>query len=87
MKDLKSLSGDITLNYGDGLLDLNPPATNDEMEELKIALGVDLPDDFISVLKILMVKRRINWLFDSQEFGYQHIIIIEEFNTWKNCRN
>lgn len=40
----------LTHNYSDGLLDLNPPATNAEIEELTKVIGVDLPDDFISVL-------------------------------------
>ncbi|CAM3447951.1 SMI1/KNR4 family protein [Arcobacter aquimarinus] len=74
----------LTLNYSDGLLDLNPPATNEEIEELKNALGVDLPDDFISVLKIHNgQKGDLAWLFDSQEF-LSTKRIIEEFNTWKN---
>lgn len=74
----------LTLNYSDGLLDLNPPATNEEIEELKNALGVDLPDDFISVLKIHNGQKGDSaWLFDSQEFLSTHRII-EEFNTWKN---
>ena len=71
-------------NYSDGLLDLNPPATNEEIEELKNALGVDLPDDFISVLKINNGQKGDSaWLFDSQEF-LSTKRIIEEFNTWKN---
>lgn len=74
----------LTLNYSDGLLDLNPPATNEEIEELKNALGIDLPDDFISVLKIHNGQKGDSaWLFDSQEFLSTHRII-EEFNTWKN---
>ena len=51
-------------NYSDGLLDLNPPATDDEINELITALGVDLPDDFISVLKIHNgQKGESAWLF------------------------
>lgn len=74
----------LTLNYSDGLLDLNPPATDTEIEELKTTLGVDLPDDFISVLKIHNGQKGDSaWLFDSQEFLSTHRII-EEFNTWKN---
>lgn len=74
----------LTLNYSDGLLDLNPPATNEEIEELKNTLGVDLPDDFISVLKIHNGQKGDSaWLFDSQEF-LSTKRIIEEFNTWKN---
>lgn len=74
----------LTLNYSDGLLDLNPPATNEEIEELKNTLDVDLPDDFISVLKIHNGQKGDSaWLFDSQEF-LSTKRIIEEFNTWKN---
>ena len=74
----------LALNYSDGLLDLNSPATNDEIEELRSALGVDLPDDFISVLKIHNgQKGEVAWLFDSQEFLSTQRII-EEFNIWKN---
>jgi len=71
-------------NYSDGLLDLNPPATATEIEELTSTLGVDLPDDFIDVLKIHNgQKGESAWLFDSQEFLSTHRIL-EEFNTWKN---
>ena len=70
-------------NYNEGLLDLNPPATEDEIEELTRAIGVDLPDDFIEVLKIHNgQKGKAAWLFDSQEFLSTQRII-EEFNTWK----
>lgn len=74
----------LSLNYSDGLLDLNPPASDDEIEELTTALGVELPSDFISVLKIHNgQKGEAAWLFDSQEFLSTHRII-EEFYTWKN---
>lgn len=71
-------------NYSDGLLDLNPPATNCEIEELRSVIGVDLPDDFIDMLKIHNgQKGESAWLFDSQEFLSTHRII-EEYNIWKN---
>ena len=77
----------LSLNYSDGLLDLNPPATDAEIEELTIALGVDLPKDFIDVLRIHNgQKGESAWLFDSQEFLSTHRII-EEFNIWKNLLN
>ncbi len=73
-------------NYSDGLLDLNPPATDAEIEELISVIGVDLPDDFIEVLKIHNgQKGEAAWLFDSQEFLSTHRII-EEFNTWKKLQ-
>ena len=40
----------LSLNYSDGLLDLNPPATDDEINELTNTLGVKLSDDFIIIL-------------------------------------
>ena len=74
----------LSLNYSDGLLDLNPPATDNEIKELINTIGVDLPDDFISVLKIHNgQKGKSAWLFDSQEFLSTHRII-EEYNTWTN---
>jgi cell wall assembly regulator SMI1 len=74
----------LSLNYSDGLLDLNPPASDDEIEELTNTLGVELPEDFIQVLKIHNgQKGEAAWLFDSQEF-LSTKRIIEEFNIWKN---
>ena len=73
----------LTLNYSDGLLDLNPPATDAEIEELITTIGVDLPKDFIAILKIHNgQKGEAAWLFDSQEFLSTHRIM-EEFNIWK----
>jgi len=74
----------LSFNYSDGLLDLNPPATTAEIEELTFTIGVDLPDDFLEILKIHNgQKGKAAWLFDSQEFLSTHRII-EEFNIWKN---
>lgn len=71
-------------NYNDGLLDLNPPASDEEIEELTKTLGLELPKDFISVLKMHNgQKGEAAWLFDSQEFLSTHRII-KEFNIWKN---
>ena len=77
----------LSLNYSDGLIDLNPPATDYEIEELTKILGVELPNDFLDVLRIHNgQKGESAWLFDSQEFLSTHRII-EEFNTWKNLLN
>lgn len=77
----------LSLNYSDGLLDLNPPATDYEIEELTKILGVELPNDFLDVLRIHNgQKGESAWLFDSQEFLSTHRII-EKFNTWKNLLN
>lgn len=77
----------LSLNYSDGLIDLNPPATDYEIEELTKILGVELPSDFLNVLRTHNgQKGESAWLFDSQEFLSTHRII-EEFNTWKNLLN
>ena len=77
----------LSLNYSDGLIDLNPPATDYEIEELTKILGVELPNDFLDVLRIHNgQKGESAWHFDSQEFLSTHRII-EEFNTWKNLLN
>ena len=77
----------LSINYSNGLLDLNPPASDDEIEELTKTIGLELPKDFLSVLKIHNgQKGEAAWLFDSQEFLSTHRII-EEFNTWKNLLN
>ena len=77
----------LSINYSDGLLDLNPPASDDEIKELTKTIGVELPKDFLSVLKIHNgQKGEAAWLFDSQEFLSTQRII-EEFNTWKNLLN
>ena len=73
----------LTLNYSDGLLDLNPPATDVEIEELITTIGIDLPKDFTDILKIHNgQKGEAAWLFDSQEFLSTYRII-QEFNIWK----
>lgn len=72
----------LSLNYTEGLDDLNPPATDAEIEELANTLGLELPEDFLSVLKIHNgQKGESAWLFDSQEF-LSTKRILEEFNTW-----
>jgi len=77
----------LSLNYSDGLLDLNPPATDAQIEELTSTLGLTLPEDFTDVLRIHNgQKGKSAWLFDSQEFLSTHRII-EEFNIWKNLLN
>jgi len=74
----------LSLNYSDGLIDLNPPATDYEIEELTKILGVELPNDFLDVLRTHNgQKGESAWLFDSQEFLSTQRII-EEFNIWKN---
>ncbi len=68
-------------NYKEGIDDLNPPASDEEIKELKDTLGLTLPSDLICLLKIHNgQKGNSAWLFDSQEFLSTHGII----NAWNN---
>ncbi|PHR69325.1 MAG: molybdenum cofactor biosynthesis protein MoeA [Arcobacter sp.] len=69
-------------NYKEGLDDLNPPASNEEIKELSDTLGLVLPNDLICLLKIHNgQKGEAAWLFDSQEFLSTHGII-DAWNNW-----
>ena len=82
-KEFEKFKQWLSVNYSDGLSDLNPPATDDEILELTNVIGIELPNDFLGILKIHNgQKGEAAWLFDSQEFLSTHRII-EEFNTWK----
>ena len=71
-------------NYEEGFEDLNPPATTEEIEELKVTLGFELPNDLIDMLKIHNgQKNDAGWLFDGQEFLSSHNII-NQWKVWKN---
>lgn len=74
----------LSANYKEGLEDLNPPASNEEIQELSDTLALVLPNDLIEILKIHNgQKGEAAWLFDSQEFLSTHGII----NAWNNWNN
>lgn len=71
-------------NYKEGLVDLNPPASDEEIKELADTLSLTLPSDLIALLKIHNgQKGETAWLFDSQEFLSTHAII-DAWNNWNN---
>jgi len=70
-------------NYEDGLKDLNPPATEDEIRLLEQTLGCSLPKDFIECLKIHNGQGNMaGGIFDGAEF-LSTSRIIEEWSVWK----
>ena len=67
-------------NWPDGLSDLNPPATDEEIEELERELGVRLPEDFIACLKVHNGQKNLaGGLFGNSEF----LSTREIFTQWK----
>ena len=62
----------------EGFVALNPPATNQEIDELKNSLGFDVPDNLVELLKIHNGQDREGiLLFDAQEFLSAERIIEE----------
>lgn len=75
----------LTHNYSDGLLDLNPPASDDEIKELTSTLGVELPEDFISVLKVHNGQKGEKLGFLTLKSFYQHIVLLKSIILGKIC--
>lgn len=70
-------------NYEAGLNDLNPPATDLELEELSTTLGYTLPKDLVTLLQLHNgQKGNVSWLFEGQEFLSSHRII-DEWKVWQ----
>lgn len=71
-------------NWPEGLADLNPPATDDEINELQIALGVQLPLDFIACLKVHNGQGNMaGGIFDNSEFLSTNEIL-SQWQVWKD---
>lgn len=70
-------------HWPEGLADLNPPATSDEIATLEAALGVRLPGDFVDFLKVHNgQKGKVGGLFDNTEF-LSTSAILEQWTIWK----
>jgi len=70
--------------WPDGLKDLCPPATDDEIVNLETMLGVNLPYDFVVFLRIHNgQKGSAGGLFDNSEF-LSTAAIIEQWKVWKD---
>lgn len=71
-------------NWPDGFEDLNPPATEQEINQLQETLGVQLPVDFIACLRIHNGQKGMaGGLFDNSEFLSTQSII-EQWQIWKD---
>ncbi|WP_218943746.1 SMI1/KNR4 family protein [Pseudoduganella albidiflava] len=71
-------------NWPEGLQDLNPPASAEEIEALEAALGVRLPGDFVDFLKVHNgQKGNAGGLFDNSEF-LSTGAILEQWTVWKD---
>ena len=74
----------LKLNYKDGLDDLNPPITKEELTKLKNELGFEIPNELVEMLKIHNgQKGEASYLFEEQEFLSSNRII-DEWKVWKN---
>jgi len=71
-------------NWPEGLADLNPPATEEEIKELEQALGIVLPANFIECLKVHNgQKSDAGGLFDNSEF-LSTDSILDQWKVWKD---
>lgn len=70
-------------NWPEGLKDLNPPATDDEISALEASLGVSLAPDFVEFLKLHNGQKGTSGgLFDNSEF-LSTAAILEQWTVWK----
>lgn len=66
------------------LADLNPPASDADIQELEQKLGVTLPADFVECLKVHNgQKGESDWLFSGSEFLSSRRIV-DEWTIWKD---
>ena len=74
----------LNIHWPEGLADLNPPATDHEIEELERELGVSLPLDFVASLKVHNGQRNMaGGLFDNSEFLSTREIL-NQWKVWKD---
>lgn len=74
----------LSQHWPDGLKDLGPPATDEEIRILETTLGVSLPRDFVEFLRIHNgQKGSAGGLFDNSEF-LSTTAIIEQWKVWKD---
>ncbi|WP_375576326.1 SMI1/KNR4 family protein [Paracidovorax oryzae] len=66
------------------LADLNPPASDADIQKLEQQIGVKLPTDFIECLKVHDGQRgEAGWLFSDSEFLSSQRIL-DEWALWKD---
>lgn len=77
----------LAVNWPEGLADLNPPASDDDIAKLERALGVRLPPDYIDCLKIHDGQRnRAGGLFDNFEF-LSCSGVLAQWQIWKELHD
>ena len=70
-------------NWPEGLAGLNPPATDQQIADLEKSLGVVLPKDYVTCLKIHNGQsQEIGGLFDGSEF-LSTDEILAQWSVWK----
>jgi cell wall assembly regulator SMI1 len=71
-------------NWPEGLACLNPPASDEQITSLEQALGVKLPEDYVTCLKIHNGQRTNSGgdLFDGGEF-LSSDEVLGQWNIWK----
>ncbi|WP_207393349.1 SMI1/KNR4 family protein [Duganella aceris] len=74
----------LRVHWPDGLKDLCPPATDDEIRSLETMLGAKLPHDYVEFLKVHNGQQGCaGGLFDNSEF-LSTTEIIEQWKVWKD---
>lgn len=91
MKSIKSqwqiIEDSLRINNPDILEDLNPPASDYEINELEKKINNKLPSDFIEFLKIHNGQKGLsNGLFNDLEF-LSTDRIFEEWTIWKELKD
>lgn len=82
-QSMQSLTEWLKANYPEGLEDLNPPATAEQLTALEQVLGFDLPKELRELLAIHNGQdSEGGYLFDGQEFLSAERIA-EEWGVWK----
>lgn len=70
-------------NWPEGLADLNPPATDAQIDSLEKAIGAKLPDDYIACLKIHNGQdTMMAGVFGGSEFLSTEFVL-DEWAVWK----
>src|SRR5436190_3583217 len=72
----------LSTNWPEGLRQLNPPATSEQISELEKQLGVKLPADFVACLKVHNGQSEYGGLFEGMEYLSLEEIH-EQWSVWK----
>jgi cell wall assembly regulator SMI1 len=74
----------LAVHWPDGMADLNPGASDEQLRALEAVLGVTLPTHFVECLKIRNgQKGSAGGLFDNSEF-LSTDAIVDQWNVWRD---